>query len=101
MHMLGALELNSILGHQFALECLQECLAQMERSTSPWEKLKSQLLTNSAEFSLLIATVNSLQDVFFLSSSSTSDRYEKLIHELTRFLELNKRDTSCRGMVNH
>ena len=99
MHVLGTLELNSILGCKYALECLQECLGQMESPKSPWEKLKSREIGKTPEFLNLKSSADSLDDVFFFPSFQTCDRFEMLMQELKRFQKLNKKDKACRGEI--
>ena len=99
MHMLGAIEINNILGCEYALGSLQECLGQVQNAATPFERLKRKLVENSEQWTILRDSVKSLRDQTSLRYTPDSDRYQELVKEVNAFIRKVHSDDSSRGIV--
>ena len=97
MHMLSVIEVNNILGNEYAVECLEECIRQLRMATSPLEQLKEKLIGSSNELRVLESSIASLRRAssFFASS----DRYQYLTTELRKFIHRVQTDETSRGII--
>lgn len=97
MHMLSVIEVNNILGNEYAVECLEECIRQLQQATSPMEQLKKKLIGSSEQLRALESSMVNLRRVsrFF----SSSDRYQHLTKELQNFIRQVQRDQTSRGII--
>ena len=97
MHMLSVIEVNNILGDEYAVECLEECIRQLQTATSPMEQLKKKLIGSSEQLMVLQSSIANLRRVsrFF----SSSDRYQHLTKELQNFIYRVERDETSRGII--
>lgn len=97
MHMLSVIEVNNILGNEYAVECLKECIRQLRSATSPMEQLKKKLIGSSEKLLVLESSIASLRRVS--SFFSSSDRYQHLTKELRNFIRQVERDETSRGII--
>lgn len=97
MHMLSVIEVNNILGNEYAVECLEECIRQLQQATSPMEQLKKRLIGRSEQLRALESSIANLRRVskFF----SSSDRYQYLTKELRNFIRRVEMDQTSRGII--
>lgn len=97
MHMLSVVEVNNILGNEYAVECIEECIRQLQVATSPMEQLKKTLIGSSHELKLLESSIRSLRHASSLFTSS--DRYQQLTTELKKFIYQVTGDATSRGII--
>ena len=97
MHMLSVIEVNNILGNEYAVECLEECIRQLQQATSPMEQLKKKLIGSSEQLGTLETSIANLRRVSKLFSSS--DRYQHLTKELRNFIRQVQMDQTSRGII--
>ena len=97
MHMLSVIEVNNILGNEYAVDCLVECIKQLRTATSPMEQLKKKLIGSSEQLRVLESSIASLKRASSLFSCS--DRYQHLTKELQNFIHRVERDETSRGII--
>ena len=97
MQILSVTEVNNILGHEYALECFEECIKQLKTATSPMERLKKKLLGSSVSLELLESSISGLSRVSNLFNAS--DRYKCLVVELKAFTRQVEQDKTSRGII--
>ena len=97
MHMLSVIEVNNILGNDYAVECIEECINQLRTATSPMEQLKKKLIGSSYQLKNLESSIRNLRQVS--SPFISSDRYQHLIVELQDFSHQVERDETSRGII--
>jgi len=97
MHMLSVIEVNNILGNEYAVECIEECISQLQTATSPMEQLKKTLIGSSEQLKNLESSIRGLRQVSRLFSSS--DRYQHLLEELQGFIHQVEKDGTSRGII--
>ena len=97
MHMLSVVEVNNILGNEYAVECIEECIRQLQVATSPMERLKKNLISSSPELNDLESSIRILRHASSLFTSS--DRYQHLTTELNKFIYQVKGDATSRGII--
>ena len=97
MQILSVAEVNNILGHDYAVECYEECIKQLKTATSPMERLKKKLLGSSVSLELLESSISGLSRVSNLFNAS--DRYKCLVDELKKFTRQVEQDITSRGII--
>ncbi|XP_029201631.2 uncharacterized protein LOC114966061 isoform X2 [Acropora millepora] len=97
MQVLSVNEVNNILGHEYAVECFEEYIKQLQTATSPMEKLKKTLVGSLESLKLLESSISGLSRVSNLFI--TSDRYKCLVEELETFTRQVKKDKTSRGII--
>ena len=97
MHMLCVIEVNNILGCDYAAECLQDCLKQVQEANTPLEHLKKRLIGSSDGIRQLQVSVTGL--MFASQLFSSTDRYQYLLKELNSFIHCVQEDQSSRGII--
>ena len=97
MQILSVTEVNNILGHEYAVECFEECIKQLQTATSPMEKLKKMLVGSSESLELLESSISGISRVSNLFI--TSDRYKCLVDELEKFIGQVEQDKTSRGII--
>ena len=97
MQILSVNEVNNILGHEYAVECFEECINQLQTATSPMERLKKTLVGSSESLKLLESSISGLSRVSNLFSPS--DRYKCLVDELNTFSRQVEQDKTSRGII--
>ena len=97
MQILNVTEINNILGHEYAVEYLEECIRQLQTPTSPMEKLKKTLVGSSESLELLESSISGISRVshFFIKN----DRYKCLVDELEKFIGQVEQDKTSRGII--
>ena len=97
MQILNVTEVNNILGHEYAVEYLEECIRQLQTATSPMEKLKKTLVGSSESLELLESSISGISRVshFFIKN----DRYKCLVDELEKFIGQVEQDKTSRGII--
>ena len=97
MQILSVTEVNNILGHEYAVECFEECIKQLQTATSPMEKMKKTLVGSSESLELLESSISGISRVSNLFI--TSDRYNSLVDELEKFIGQVEQDKTSRGII--
>lgn len=97
MHMLSVVELNNILGNDYAVECIEECIRQLQTATSPMEKLKKALIGSFEPLKALESSIRELRQVSNVFTAS--DRYQHLVAELHTFARQVERDGTSRSII--
>ena len=97
MHMLSVIEVNNILGNDYAVECIEECIRQLQIATSPMEQLKKTIIGSSNDLKVLESSISSLKRASSLFTSS--DRYQHLVKELQNFIHKVESDETSRGII--
>ena len=97
MHMLSVIEVNNILGNEYAVDCIEECIRQLQSATSPMEKLKKKLIGSLDQLRILESSITSLRRVSSLFTSS--DRYQQLTREIQDFSHKVQSDETSRAII--
>lgn len=97
MHMLSVIEVNNILGNEYAVECLEECIKQLRMATSPLERLKKKVVGSLNALKVLESSIQDLRRVS--SFFALSDRYQHLTKELENFILRVEKDETSRGII--
>ena len=97
MHMLSVIEINNILGNEYAVDCIEDCIRQMQTATSPMEKLKKKLIGSLNQLKTLELSIKDLKRISSLFTFS--DRYQYLVKELQNFIRKVQEDETSRAIV--
>ena len=97
MHMLSVIEINNILGNEYAVDCIEDCIKQMQTATSPMEKLKKKLIGSLNQLKTLELSIKDLKRISSLFTFS--DRYQYLVKELQNFIRKVQEDETSRAIV--
>ncbi|XP_044182237.1 uncharacterized protein LOC114966062 isoform X2 [Acropora millepora] len=97
MQILSVTEVNNILGHEYAVECFEEYIEQLQTATCPMKGLKKTLVGSLESLKLLESSISGLSRASNLFI--TSDRYKCLVDELEKFIGQVEQDKTSRGII--
>ncbi|XP_001631543.2 uncharacterized protein LOC5511133 isoform X2 [Nematostella vectensis] len=99
-HLLAALEMNSVLGLTYAVECLKECFQVMDNASTPMEMEKKALTRHDPDLSRVRDAIRELdQGRYDCLGIKQKDKFQFLLEELTSFTDKTKQDDNSRGII--
>ena len=99
VHVLSAVEINSILGYEFALQILNDCFLRLESASTPMEKVKRSLVEGLESYRSLKDFVRNEHKNAEDFPRPTSGRFHYLEREIETFISQVQEDKTSRGIV--
>ncbi|XP_022809816.1 uncharacterized protein LOC111346815, partial [Stylophora pistillata] len=99
MRLLSIVEVCEVLGYQYAVESLKECVDRIVYAKSPKDGALNRLIGRHPSFQNLKILVDQACAADYAGAVVMSDRYHILVKHIEQFLRQAREDPTSRGMI--
>ncbi|XP_022778050.1 uncharacterized protein LOC111319571, partial [Stylophora pistillata] len=99
MHLLSVVEFCDVLGYQYAVESLKECVYRIVSAKSRKHRALNRLIGSQRSFQALKNLVDQACRADYPRAVVMSDRYKILVKHLEQFLHQVREDPTSRGII--